>query len=115
MVKSKEEFPVQEYTPCCGGTGTTLVTDFLTSRQMYAHPKTVAHALMKEGDSIGWHVHVDEMEVYVILNGEGLFNDNGKEVKVKSLDVTITLAGEGHAIRPVKGSSLELLALIFEK
>ena len=115
MVRTKEEFSVQEYPMCCGGTGITLVTDILAAGEIYAHPKVVAHAVMKEKDSIGWHVHKNEMEAYIILSGEGVFNDNGKEVIVKPFDVTITLSDEGHAIRPTQGNGLELLALIFEK
>jgi len=115
MIKRKEQFQTEIYDKCCGGEGRTAVTDLLKSGDLYAGAKLIAHARMEPGDSIGWHVHEGEMEAYIVLNGEGVFNDNGAEHRVYPMDVTLTYSGEGHAIRPGDDHTLEILAVILSK
>ena len=48
---------------------------------------------------INFHQHVDEFEVYYIIQGKGLYNDNNEiEQIVKKGDVTYCPSGSSHSI-----------------
>lgn len=50
------------------------------------------------GASLGLHAHVDNFELYYILEGEATAIDDGKEVKVYPGDLIYTADGNTHAI-----------------
>lgn len=53
---------------------------------------------MDPGCSIGDHPHDHETEFYYIIKGEGVFNDNGKEIVVRPGDICATGYGEVHGL-----------------
>ena len=115
MIIYKKNQEVIPHVNCCGGEGTTLVTDLLIKDEnLYKNAKLVAYAKLEPGNSIGYHVHDGEMEAYILIKGQGIYNDNGKEVEVDVGDVTVTFSGEGHAIKPRGDETLEFIAVICE-
>jgi mannose-6-phosphate isomerase-like protein (cupin superfamily) len=61
--------------------------------------KEVSWLRLMPGDSIGYHQHVTNEDVYVIISGEGVFKDkDGKDKPVKAGDVAIVRKGESHGI-----------------
>ena len=61
--------------------------------------KEVSWLRLEPGDSIGYHQHVTNEDVYVIVSGEGVFKDkDGKDKPVKAGDVAIVRKGESHGI-----------------
>ena len=72
----------------------------------------VCHVTIRPGCSIGDHPHVHETEFYYILKGEGVFNDNGKEVVVHAGDICATGYGEVHGMENRSDEVLEMIALI---
>ena len=64
------------------------------------------------GCSIGRHSHEDESKIYYILEGSGVYDDNGKEVRVEKGDVTVCHSGESHALENDGGETLKILAII---
>ena len=61
--------------------------------------KEVSWLRLEPGDSIGYHQHVTNEDVYVIVSGEGIFKDrDGKDKSVKAGDVAIVRKGESHGI-----------------
>lgn len=79
---------------------------------LYHSGRLFAHIVLEQGCGIGYHVHQGDGEIYYILKGEGVYNDNGKEVTVKSGAVTHTGPGEGHGITNLSAEPLELIGLI---
>ncbi len=67
---------------------------------------------LKKNCGVGWHVHEGDGEIYYILEGEAEYDDNGTKVSLKAGDMTITSAGEGHAITNLKDEPVVFLALI---
>ena len=74
--------------------------------------KTFAFAQLKPGEQVGMHEHVGESEMYYIISGKGVYNDNGKEVEISAGTVTLTPSGESHAIINTGDEMLEFLAMI---
>jgi mannose-6-phosphate isomerase-like protein (cupin superfamily) len=111
MIKFADTINTKEYIQCCDGDGITYVKDLLVQNELYNKVKLIASATLNVGDSIGFHMHYNEMEIYIITSGNGIFNDNGTEYKVHKGDICITLHSEGHALKP-DGDIIEFIAEI---
>jgi mannose-6-phosphate isomerase-like protein (cupin superfamily) len=55
---------------------------------------------------------VNEEELYLIIQGKALVNDNGVEKELNSGDAILTGDGKGHAIKNIGLQPLELIAII---
>ncbi len=71
-----------------------------------------SEVLLKPGEIFGSHTHHGEFEVFLILNGEGTYNDNGTPVKVGPGDVCICQDGEEHGMENTGTEELRYLGLI---
>lgn len=60
---------------------------------------------------MGLHENVGESEMYYIISGTGIYNDNGKEVEISAGSVTLTPSGESHALVNTGDEMLEFLAM----
>ena len=78
------------------------------------NPKIRMYALaeLKPGEEVEFHTHTDECELYYILSGKGVYDDNGKEYEVQAGTVTHTPSGSGHGIRNTGNEMLKFMALI---
>ena len=74
--------------------------------------RTFAHAVLKAGEEVEFHIHEGESESYYILSGKGLYNDNGELTEVAQGAVTYTPSGSGHGIKNISDENLEFIALI---
>jgi mannose-6-phosphate isomerase-like protein (cupin superfamily) len=72
----------------------------------------LAELTLPPGGSIGYHPHIEETEFFIILEGSGVVNDNGKEVPVKAGDTVITGNGASHSIANTGAAPLKLTAVI---
>ncbi|MDR2136739.1 MAG: cupin domain-containing protein [Synergistaceae bacterium] len=68
---------------------------------------------LKPGDSIGFHKHEVNEDVYIIVSGTGLFKDNdGKEYEVEPGDVTIARKGQSHGLANTGKEDLLVISVI---
>ena len=75
--------------------------------------KMVARMSLEVNSSIGWHEHLDDEEIYLITAGSGLFTDHdGREYAVGPGDLTMTLKGQGHALKNTGQVPLTFTAVI---
>ncbi len=72
----------------------------------------VATVNLDPGASVGYHVHEDDEELYHILSGYGIYNDNGTEVEVKRGDAMICRKGEGHSITNTGKEPMIFMAVV---
>ena len=75
----------------------------------------VAEITLPPGASIGPHSHTEDMEYYIILEGNGKVNDNGTEKAVAKGDVMITGNGETHSIANTGAVPLVFHAVIIKE
>ncbi|MFT4267466.1 MAG: cupin domain-containing protein [Xenophilus sp.] len=101
-----------------GGTGV------LQGRYAFVRDKALKDQAIKEvswltlppGASIGYHQHITNEDVYVIVSGEGVFKDkDGRDVPVKAGDVTIVRKGEAHGLANTGREPLVFLDVIAEQ
>ena len=57
-------------------------------------------------------MHETDSELFYIMKGTAIYDDNGTKTTVSEGDVTITPAGSGHAIKNESSDDVELIALI---
>ena len=74
--------------------------------------RTFALAELEPGKEVEYHIHEGECEQYYIISGEGIYNDNGKEIPVTAGTSTFTPSGEGHGIKNTGAEKLIFIALI---
>ena len=69
---------------------------------------------LEPGIEVGYHVHNGDSDMYYIISGKGLYNDNGVEIEVSSGDITFTPTGEGHALKNIGEEKLCFIALVID-
>lgn len=75
--------------------------------------QTVACQELLPGSSVGFHVHADNEELFVIISGQGSFTDfDGSRHPVGPGDILLTLRGQGHALANTGSEPLAFLAAI---
>jgi mannose-6-phosphate isomerase-like protein (cupin superfamily) len=75
--------------------------------------QVVASQTLTPGSAIGYHLHADNEELYVILSGKGTFLDEDRqERQVGPGDMTLTLKGQSHGLRNTGTEPLVFLAAI---
>jgi Mannose-6-phosphate isomerase len=77
--------------------------------------RMAAQMTLPPGGSIGFHLHPDDEEIYVILSGQGLYTDaDGQASPVGPGDLTLTRSGEGHGLANSGLEPLVFFAVIAE-
>lgn len=76
------------------------------------HLRLLSEFSIAPGSGIGEHDHRDETEYYLILEGEALVNDDGKEVMVGPGDVVVTSGGARHSIVATGDKPMRMIAVI---
>jgi mannose-6-phosphate isomerase-like protein (cupin superfamily) len=95
-----------------GGTGKAMRMAYEAAAGFNGEITNFAMMQLEPGSSIGYHGHSGDMEFYLILDGEGRFNDNGQLERVTAGDLTITKDGENHSLENDTLEPLTFLALI---
>lgn len=99
----------------CGGTGHVIIKHLLGERELDGKCGLFAEVTIEPGCSLGYHEHHGETETYYILEGEGIYSDNGSLRMVKKGDITFTPSGMGHGITNTGNTALVFMALIIKK
>ena len=94
------------------GKGLIHIKELTDKAGLYDHGRLFAPVKVNPVCSIGYHTHEHETEFYYIIKGEGVFNDNGKEIVVRPGDICATGYGEVHGLENRGTEPVELIALI---
>ena len=95
-----------------GGTGEIIGKQLLTEVDMQNNLNGLYINYLDVDSEIGYHEHHNEDEVYYILEGTGIANDNGKEIEIKAGSVLFTKAGSGHGLKNTGSIPLKFLAFM---
>lgn len=113
MIKRAEDMIKTVKPQMRGGTGQTTVTDWLFAGEYTGKARLMATITLEPGCSIGEHIHENEEEVFYIISGTALYNDNGHDVTLSAGDSCICLAGQSHSIENNdKNETLFIAAII---
>ncbi|MBO4887710.1 MAG: cupin domain-containing protein [Firmicutes bacterium] len=113
MIRRKEECTIEYREKMRGGNGTNIITNFISSpEELNGKGRLFARLTLQPGNSIGFHVHEKDAELFYILSGTGTYSDNGTIVKLYPGDVAICPTGTGHSMANETDDVLEFVALI---
>ena len=115
MVKNFENFKTELRENMRGGDGTVVVTSFVSAEELNDKGRLFGKITLKPGCGIGFHVHETDSELFYIVKGTAVYDDNGVKTTVSAGNVTLTPAGTGHAIKNESDEDVELVALIVYK
>ena len=113
MFKSRNDASLEVRSQVRGGIGDANFNHiWKKGSELNSNMRLYAKIVLKPGDSIGYHVHEGEDELYYILSGRAETDDNGVIRELVPGDSTLTRSGEGHSIKALGLENLELLATI---
>ena len=97
-----------------GGNGSVELIHVFKKEELKGNARLCARIILQPGCSIGLHEHVNEEEIYYIISGKGIVNDNGNTQEVLPGDSVITGGGAFHSIENDINclEPLELMAVI---
>ncbi|MDE7168596.1 MAG: cupin domain-containing protein [Mucispirillum sp.] len=114
MVTKFNEIKSIDVTAPRGGKGTGKSSPYNMLYNLDGKIKALNKMRLDDNSAIGIHQHTEDLEIYIITDGEGLYNDNGVEVRVTKGDATMCPKGEIHSIE-AKNGALEFIAVIIEE
>ena len=93
------------------GTGTILFEDIVDNDELYNLTNLYSVITLKQNCGIGYHQHIGEEEVMLIIKGNALYNDDGLECVVTKGDVCICKEGHHHSILNQETEDVVVIAL----
>ena len=112
MIVRKEERATQRVEKMKDGEGYVLSAPILSPETIYNKGRLFGHVVLEKNCEIGWHEHHGEGEAYYIIRGEGVCNDNGNIVTLKTGDAHFCCDGNGHSIKNIQDEPMEMIALV---
>ncbi len=95
-----------------GGKGNIDILHIFDKDEIKGGSRLFARITINPGCSIGMHEHAGEEEIYYILSGKALINDNGTVREIKAGDAVMTGGGASHSIENTGNETLELIATV---
>ncbi len=112
MIRRKQDVEIRSAENVRGGKGAFQSGALLLKDEFCGKGSLFNHAVLMPGASVGNHKHEGDFEVYYILTGEGVYNDNGTVLPIAAGDVAICQDGEVHGLENTGSENLEFIALI---
>ena len=112
MIRKAAECKVESRENMRGGNGTVQITNFATPEELNDKGRLFANITLKPGCGIGYHVHETDSELFYLMKGQVLYNDNGTECTLTAGDVMICPVGTGHSIANNGQEDAEVCAVI---
>ena len=113
MIKRAKDMVKEVKQQVRGGKGSMEIIRLVHPDETFTkHLQTLARVTLSPGSSIGLHPHVDSEEIYYILQGKALFNDNGTEKILERGDAAVTGGGGTHSIEAVGPETLEFIGVV---
>ena len=112
MLKKAQECRQEKAEGRFGGNGVAVISHIMEKTELLANCRLFAKITLDPGCSIGYHQHAQEEEIYYILSGQGVVNDNGDIRTVYPGDAVYTGNGAYHSIENQGDAPLEFLGVI---
>ena len=112
MIKKSNEMVKEVKEQMRGGKGNIEIMHILKQDELKGKARLCAQMTINPGCSIGLHEHVNEEEIYYILKGKGLVDDNGVKQEVCAGDCILTGNGASHSIENTGDEPLVFVAVI---
>jgi len=95
-----------------GGNGAPAITHVVGVEILGSKGRMYSRIVLKSKDSIGYHQHVGEREIFYFLSGYGTVKDDEEIMKIGPGDVMVTPDQGYHSIENTGTEDLVFMALI---
>lgn len=95
-----------------GGKGAIDMTHIITAEQSCGSGRMFSIATIRPGCSIGMHRHVDEFEIYYILEGAVNVMDNDQPATLVAGDCMLCKDGDSHSLENVSDKDAKALFIV---
>lgn len=112
MIKTSEQLTTDIRVNMLGGKGSVESTPLLAPEEFCGKGRVFNKIVLKPGCSIGEHLHSGEIEAYYVMEGEGIYYDNGKPLPVKAGELTYVYDGNTHGIENTGTTDMLIIALV---
>jgi mannose-6-phosphate isomerase-like protein (cupin superfamily) len=112
MIKRAEEMISEIKEQMRGGKGSVKITHIYKQEELTGKARLCARITINPGCSIGLHEHIGEEEIFYVIQGRGIANDNGDIRELCEGDALLTGGGASHSIENTGNEELVLLAVI---
>lgn len=112
MIRRKRDMSSEYVEGMKGGKGTIRLINILEKEEMHRVGRFFGITVIPPGCSSGCHTHTGDFEIYYILEGDAVINDNGVEQTLKPGDMMQCMDGCSHGIRNDGNCDLKYLSII---
>ena len=98
-----------------GGKGIIINNRYLDSHELDNNLQGFYVNELLPSGVIGNHMHEGEEEIYYIIEGNGIIQDNGVEIPIGKGDVIYTKSGESHGMINTGTEPLKFIGFIVKK
>ncbi|HBL41707.1 MAG TPA: hypothetical protein DDY98_09260 [Ruminococcaceae bacterium] len=112
MIKRKDEMKQTVKVNMRDGDGQVIVTELLSKGEYNGASRLLATLTLEPGCSIGEHEHINEEEVFYVVQGEASYYDNGEWKTLHQGDSCVCLGGQSHSIANRSDKTLVVVAVI---
>lgn len=112
MVVKSGEMKTQVRERMRDGDGVVQLLHIVAEENLPAKSRLFSRVTLEKGCSIGAHPHQGETEIYYVLQGEGIIDDNGEKRPFQKGDCNICGNGAYHAVANGNDEPLEFIAVI---
>lgn len=112
MIKHPSEMGTRIVEGVRGGNGKVSFLDLMTADESLGKFRVCSIVTLEKGCSIGEHTHDPDAEIYIIISGKAIVNDNGTIATVTAGDVIYTGGGAFHSISNEEDEAVKLFAIV---
>lgn len=98
-----------------GGPGYVNIRHIVGAGSLPAKSRLFSLITLEKGCGIGTHAHEAETEIFYVLDGEGVLNDNGELKPFARGDCNVCGGGATHAVTNEKDEPLRMIAVIIKE
>ena len=112
MIKKREGMREATVEKPRDGEGVAHYTYVMEKDEMKSSCTMFAKITLEPGSRVGEHAHVEDAEVYYILEGMMEVNDNGTIQQARPGDAVYTSDGGTHSIKNIGDTNATMIAVI---
>jgi mannose-6-phosphate isomerase-like protein (cupin superfamily) len=114
MIKRVNNINAEEIANPKNGRGFAVKLAYNEAAELKGNITMVAVMDLQPDSEVGQHIHDNDSEIYLMLDGVAVVNDNGTEDLLNPGDMLITRKGEFHSIENKSATNITFLAIIVE-
>jgi quercetin dioxygenase-like cupin family protein len=112
MIIKSEEMKSEVREAMRGGPGAVTLRHLVPKESLPGKCRICALLTLEKGCGIGAHEHAAETEMYYVLQGEGVLDDNGEMKPFRKGDCNVCGGGATHAVVNERDEPLVIVAAI---